>query len=297
VLPAVTTKHWKSVTAGERLFQRIWAVIGGLPAAAWFRSAEDSLDFSYRGIQFGRTIEEIVTTNLNARLIEAARYYRTDPQFQSASESEIVRYIKEWLPTYWSIPLAEHGELAALAYLAADSATDSLETKLRRAILRKIDALGGLKCYLCGRALNLEERFDESPYFPTLDHLWPRRWGGDTDEANLLPACPRCNHGKDHLKSWCWLPVFSAYSPLKATEAQIQTIFNEPVRLARYLSHVRSHAIKKRMTLRESALEIGPMKSPQLTDEMDACDFFCVSVVGPRVLGGFDGFRLSMPDI
>ena len=46
-------------------------------------------------------------------------------------------------------------------------------------------------CAFCGK--NLEQRTR------TLDHLYPRNWGGVSIPHNLMPACSRCNSLKGNL--------------------------------------------------------------------------------------------------
>jgi hypothetical protein len=50
----------------------------------------------------------------------------------------------------------------------------------------------GRQCYLCGA----------SPEHLTLDHLVPRRSGGETCRGNLAPACAPCNRRKGCLDLW-----------------------------------------------------------------------------------------------
>ena len=44
------------------------------------------------------------------------------------------------------------------------------------------------KCYYCGCELTDKNR--------TLDHVYPRRWGGISIPENLLPSCKKCNRDK-----------------------------------------------------------------------------------------------------
>ena len=44
------------------------------------------------------------------------------------------------------------------------------------------------KCYYCGCELTGKKR--------TLDHMYPRRWGGVSIPENLIPSCKNCNRDK-----------------------------------------------------------------------------------------------------
>lgn len=57
-------------------------------------------------------------------------------------------------------------------------------------------------CVYCGRKLTKETR--------TLDHVWPRRWGGLSIPDNLVPSCSNCNSKKNSMtleqyNEWCKL--------------------------------------------------------------------------------------------
>lgn len=44
------------------------------------------------------------------------------------------------------------------------------------------------RCCFCGKKLSSKNR--------TLDHMYPRRWGGISIPENLLPSCKHCNQNK-----------------------------------------------------------------------------------------------------
>ncbi len=62
----------------------------------------------------------------------------------------------------------------------------------KRRFRRQILADWGHSCYLCGA----------SPEHLTLDHLVPRRAGGETCRSNLAPACAPCNRRKGCSELW-----------------------------------------------------------------------------------------------
>ena len=62
---------------------------------------------------------------------------------------------------------------------------------------------GRNRCYYCGCVLTSKNR--------TIDHMFPRNWGGITIPDNLVPCCMRCNNRKGNLtaeqyKKWLTLP-------------------------------------------------------------------------------------------
>ena len=60
------------------------------------------------------------------------------------------------------------------------------------------------KCYYCGETLK------DSPKTRSLDHMYPKKWGGISIPCNLVPACNVCNTKKDKLTETqyiCWRDV------------------------------------------------------------------------------------------
>ena len=77
-------------------------------------------------------------------------------------------------------------------------------------------------CAYCGRSHDEQENLLEM----TLDHVIPRRWGGDRwARNNMVPACKRCNHDKGSEKDWLvWYQRTDFFCPQRAKkiEAWIQ---------------------------------------------------------------------------
>jgi hypothetical protein len=70
----------------------------------------------------------------------------------------------------------------------------------------------GIKCYSCGIVLatRVHRRLSVS-----LDHLWPRAYGGSSDAVNLLPVCEVCNAAKADRITWDVFGVVNDYSLMK----------------------------------------------------------------------------------
>ena len=60
-------------------------------------------------------------------------------------------------------------------------------------------------CAYCGRKLESKIR--------TLDHMYPRNWGGVSIPENLLPACTRCNNEKNNLTTKQYMEWLSVGEP------------------------------------------------------------------------------------
>ena len=64
------------------------------------------------------------------------------------------------------------------------------------------------KCYYCGCELTDKNR--------TLDHMYPRRWGGVSIPENLVPSCKSCNQDKKDMS----YDQFMQYRKLKTKKAK-----------------------------------------------------------------------------
>ncbi len=77
-------------------------------------------------------------------------------------------------------------------------------------------------CAYCGRSHDEQGNLLEM----TLDHVIPRRWGGDRwARNNMVPACKRCNHEKGSVRNYLdWWERTDFFCPERAKkiEAWIQ---------------------------------------------------------------------------
>lgn len=80
------------------------------------------------------------------------------------------------------------------------------------------------KCYYCGEKLTMINR--------TLDHMYPRRWGGISIPENLIPCCNTCNQQKKDMtyrqfQEWRALPT------QKEKESYYEKALEQNIKLAR----------------------------------------------------------------
>lgn len=61
--------------------------------------------------------------------------------------------------------------------------------------------LTGSRCSLCGREINYEANGEYNSF--SLDHIWPRSLGGNSDEWNLRTSCKQCNDKRQNLADSC----------------------------------------------------------------------------------------------
>ncbi|HSM36782.1 MAG TPA: HNH endonuclease [Longimicrobiales bacterium] len=104
---------------------------------------------------------------------------------------------------------------------------------------RRIFARDGHRCVYCGRVLPDEQL--------SLDHVEPRRKGGDHSDGNLVTACLPCNRLKGGRSAWAFLAA-------------------EPEARALFLRHARWVWPRHRRAVLEAAGESGDGTSPEGRD-------------------------------
>lgn len=67
----------------------------------------------------------------------------------------------------------------------------------REAAVEVLIARDGLSCHYCGRVIGTRR------WCATVDHLWPRSFGGPNRTWNLVLACSPCNSARGNSIDWC----------------------------------------------------------------------------------------------
>jgi hypothetical protein len=115
-------------------------------------------------------------------------------------------------------------------------------------------------CYLCGLSLDPMAPAGTSNAL-TLEHLWPASMGGDSVEENLLPACNRCQNFTKDAMSWEWLNIHNIVLPVYPSANALDSV-SQRVRYAKHYFEALQSIETAQLTLKESFLRLGPMKSP-----------------------------------
>lgn len=107
---------------------------------------------------------------------------------------------------------------------------------------------GRNKCFYCGRTLNDRNR--------TLDHMYPRHWGGITIPENLCPCCKKCNNEKGDMtliqyKKWKTLPIGERLEFYSKCTSDNERVFNSGKILGNdtWIEYVSVAGLKKKFPL------------------------------------------------
>ena len=123
-------------------------------------------------------------------------------------------------------------------------------------------------CYLCGTDVDFSA--DDHQAF-TLDHVWPRAYGGNSDYENLLGACRSCNEAKASEPSWAMYPIQAFVAGF---DVQDLDCMPKVMRFAIQARAAKQLAKRKRLSLRDAYIRLGRPSCPVVVSGGTAVDLF-----------------------
>lgn len=205
-----------------------------------------------------------------SRLIKKAE--KTLDEGRPSSEKVISRYIEETLEIVILTQERTSSRMAALAISAVESSHKNIPSSV-------IKAVNGERmrqsCYICGNYLQ------KGAIDPTVsleyEHIWPSSYGGDSTAENILPACQRCNKAKGDMILWHTAHIGSFCLKPNPSPDELTRV-KRPLLVAAHMKKIFLHATLNRTSLKNSALQIGPIsldrhKTPYPDDARDFFNF------------------------
>jgi hypothetical protein len=253
------------VTAGERLCNFINHKL--LASPVW-NDLNGILSVTGRASALVALYRQIAAVTLTGRIVAAGQSlgdqsHPTDPAFRKA--------LTEHLRDTVGIPSRTLDELYRFSHRAILAASATTPTSTLKQ-LRTWALLRHPKCYICGVVLDFDTPNLVNSY--TCEHIWPRAYGGDGIEENLLPACDSCNSKKKrHFATWVMPSVQSLLLVLNPADQRLREIegsykFSLHYRAAQML------AVEQRLSMKAAFLKIGPWTDIRLLDTDDVADYF-----------------------
>lgn len=242
-------------TDGERLADYLrLRVISGIDELAGLRQASQTLQ---RQHLLAFACEQLLVFNLLERLMGLARWAARQSADSAVREQEIrSRLYHEVSIQYDDVPRLWNHLGPAIR-----QSTRTVSPVLKAEVLDYF----GTACYVCG----LECGNDA-----TVDHLWPRSMGGNSDFENLLPCCSECNERRGNSMNWAhaWFQGVSA-SPEPGVDEQRQ--FGYPKnRVAAIFLRAFVSSLEHGESLQKSLLAVGPNVDRDFSDVDEPIDFF-----------------------
>jgi hypothetical protein len=217
---------------------------------------------SDRGDDWVEAFQEMVSLQLARRLIAAGEKL-IGRHGLAAAEVEIKQVIIDTMVVHFT----SAGDVYERLFPAIQSARQTISNSVRQ----EIAALARREmpfCYLCGTDVDFSA--DGHQAF-TLDHVWPRAYGGNSDFENLLGACRSCNEAKASEPSWAMYPI---QSYVAGFEVQDLEAMPKVMRFAVQARAAKQLAQREGRSLRDAYLRLGRPCNPVVLSEATAVDLF-----------------------
>jgi hypothetical protein len=262
-------------TDGEQLCKFLNARF--LASAPWseLKAALEPTGRPSEHVDFFRQVAAVAMTG---RIVSAGTSFaQTLPPRDPAFRSELTTHLRECVHIPYRhldevFRFSQRAIIAALQPLA-----NSTKNRLRDWALRRHS-----HCYMCGVSLLFDVPDQISSY--SCEHVWPQAYGGNGIIDNLLPACTSCNSKKKaHFATWTMPAVQSLILGLSPESTRLQEIPGS-YKFALHYRAAQSLALKKRLTLKEAFLKLGPWHDVRILDRSDVADIFNLANHAPDAL-------------
>jgi hypothetical protein len=267
---------WIATTSGERLLFLLlryhwdWRALADV-----LRSAEVSMARRFDSLTNFFVGASVL--HLQQRVIRQAQDVRDLHPFDR--QQQLVELRSRLSNVVGLTPLAYDSSFDELVEEILTSA-EQLAATMSAALRNRVIANGPSDCHSCGNPFGLIPPRGTVALQATADHIWPRALGGDSIEANLIPACQFCNPAKGNTAAWqmAWIQpvVFS-----DADEANELRVLPREVKIALHIRAAMSYAQANGTTLKDAFLAIGPREDPVRIDDDQGYDFFNLRVHDP----------------
>ncbi len=232
-----------------------------------WKNVATSLRASHRGDEWAEAFQEMTSLQLMRRLIVAGKDLFDENDLEE-SEVQIKHSILDTMIVHWDSASDIYERLVPAIRSSRSEITDPIRSEAEEFARRVMPY-----CYLCG----VQFDFAASDHLQfTLDHIWPRAYGGNSDLENLLGACKSCNETKGDSASWALYPVqafVSGYKDKNMERIPKRMRFAIQARKAKYLSDTGS------ISLRDAYIHLGRPDIPAFTGGETAGDMYNVQFV------------------
>lgn len=252
-------------TKGEVLFQFVRRHLSRDDSLTkhptWLTQIDDSENWNHY-------IEESMVLALMGRILVGGRRLRTEFGNSSLFQTELKSSINQSL----SLDKNDLNRMLRLTAEAIRASEESISKGIRKSI-RSWARLNHSSCYLCGEMLNFDDADDQRSF--TLDHVWPRDFGGDSKPENLLPACKECNN--DHKRNFPTWAMTNVHALILSRGGNLDRV-EGCSRFAIQHRMVQRMAINERMSLREAYLKHGGASAVVFIDPNTVGHFFNLAI-------------------
>ncbi|MCQ4292932.1 HNH endonuclease [Pseudomonas stutzeri] len=263
--------NFKPTTAGEHLFQHIIRDVIGENSHLELQNL-GLLKAGGRAPAFFDYFLGTYAFNFLGRCLRKAASIQKAIEDEALHQGILTQYFQKTL----ELPnIAGERNLDQLAHLSLFAASYSGKAISKRTKSSVRNGQETCTCYICGK--ELLRKTDIAELLIKYEHVWPSSYGGDSTTGNLLPACEKCNSHKADMLLWQDSHIHSFILSPSPNEEEWKKI-TRTKKIAKHRARVFEFACTRNLSLKEAAIEIGPidvsLQSLYSIDEDDCIDFF-----------------------
>ena len=252
---------YPAVTKGEKLFQhmrRHLAQDDSLTSyPSWLTQINEFEEWNHY-------IEEFMILSLMGRILVDGRRLLGQYGDSSLFETELKSLIRHSL----SFNKPDLNRMLRLTIEAIRASGEYISNGTRKSVLSWAKMEHEI-CYLCGAQMNFISSNAKRSF--TIDHIWPRDFGGDSIIENLMPACKECNNEhKRNFPTWAMTNVHALILSGPSSLGHVEGCS----RFAIQHRTVQRLAIDERLTLKDAYLQFGNSTGIKLIDSNSVAHFF-----------------------
>jgi hypothetical protein len=206
--------------------------------------------------------QEMVSLQLARRLISAGDKL-IGQHGLPAAETPIKQVIIDTMVVHYTLAGDVYERLLPAIRSARDTPSDAVRRSVEAMARREMPY-----CYLCGTEVGFLG--DDNQAF-TLDHVWPKAYGGNSDFENLLGACKACNETKAGEPSWAMYPIQSFVAGFEVQDLEFMP---KVMRFAVQARAAKQLAQREGRSLRDAYLRLGRPSRPVVLSGATAVDLF-----------------------
>lgn len=217
---------------------------------------------------------EVVIVNLTCRIIVAGTSLLDETADRPARNTDDASFQRDYRAFIRDSLLVNYelvDDLLRMALRAVHASREHLSDNQRSRHRRNAQNRHP-RCYMCGTSLDFSGANPHTTY--TLDHIWPRRYGGNSTDDNLLPACHSCNNlKKADFATWAMPSVQSLVLGFSPSNQECESVEGSH-RFAMHYYAARKLAVLNNLSLKRAFLRLGPWTNIRPRDAFELGDFF-----------------------
>ncbi len=213
-------------------------------------------------------LREMTALHLTHQLIVAGTaIFKRQKAFDTVADRDIKQVIVDTMVVDYSVV----NEISARLEPCVRATQTTVSASDRRAIKNQA-LLESPYCYLCASELTFDDPSTDPKAF-TIDHVWPRGYGGESRLENLLAACRSCNERKGITPTWSIYPVQALVAGYELTDEKLAELPKE-MRFAIQSRAAMQRAKADGTSLKEAFVAIGRPDIPSVVDPGVSVDVF-----------------------